>query len=71
MANAQVSQSAIEIIALANPYARVSQSAIEIITIPAVLGVHVILRGVKRYPISTPSQEPVEVPEPPHVENAV
>ena len=67
---AQVSQSALDIITLSNPNARVFQSAIDIITVPAVIGVQVILRGVKRYRELT-ALELSEAPEVLHVDKAV
>ena len=70
LANARVAQSSLDVITLSNPHAQVFQSCLDIITIPAVVGVQIILRGVKRLQ-SGPSETLQDIQGAAHVKRAV
>jgi hypothetical protein len=56
MANARVQQAVIELMTLTEPNAKVQQAVIELMVLPIVATspISVILRGVKRFPITAP-----------------
>jgi hypothetical protein len=79
MANARVVESAVEVLTIDSPHALVSESVIEVVTIStaspvigSLVGLRVILRGVKRMR-NTPDEtaETVELKESAHVDRAV